>query len=223
MRKFRYETVKEQIGKCITMVVIGAVILGFAAFLCYMDKGFVLGTVFLLICLVLWCVVCIAVTVSNVKHTRKCQQQAQENAGNSSPQRKSDYFDGSGQIRRIRPRRRVRSKEALKAGKNAALIALGISSVFMVPSIVSGSGMIPREFAIIWIGMLFFAFLLYQSKLKRYDRYELHDVDDYELYDDTESHPTNDEQQVHRTTCPYCGKEVLSTYLFCDGCEKELP
>lgn len=221
---YRYETVPEQIVKCITMVVIGAAIMGFGAFLCYMDKGFVLGTVFMLICLVLWCVVCIAATVLNVKQTlkRQRQRQAQKNAGNN-PQRRTDYFDGSGQIRLVRPRKRVLSKEALKFNIRVAVIITGISSLFMVPAIITGRSVIPRGFAIAWMVASGIAIARDIIRLRMYDRYELHDVDDYELYDDTESHLTNDEQQVGRTTCPYCGKEVLSTYLFCDGCDKELP
>ncbi len=224
MRKYkhRYESVSDQIGKCVAMVIAGIFFFGLAAVTCYMNHSFIPGAVFMLICLVLWCTAVISATVSNVKHTLKRQRQAQENAENN-PQHKSDYFDGSGQVRRIRPRRRVLSKNALKNNIKMISITLCISSIFMVPSIISGNGRIPRFFAVAWMALLGIALVNYILRLRTYDRYELHDVEDYERYDDTESHLTNNEQQISKTTCPYCGKEVLSTYLFCDGCDQELP
>lgn len=222
--KYRYEAVSEIIVKCVVMVIGGGVLFGTAAVGCFTNHSFIPGAVFLLICLVLWCAGVIAATVRDVKYTlkRQRQRQAQKNAG-INPQRRTDYFDGSGQIRLIRPRKRVLSKEALKFNIRVAVIITGISSLFMVPAIITGRSVIPRGFAIAWMVGLGIALARDIIRLRMYDRYELHDVDDYELYDDTESHLTNDEQQVGRTTCPYCGKEVLSTYLFCDGCDKELP
>ena len=222
--KYRYEAVSEIIVKCVVMVIVGAGMMGAAAVGCFLNHSFIPGAVFMLICLVLWCAAVIAATVRDVKYTlkRQRQRQAQKNAG-ITPQRRTDYFDGSGQIRRIRPRKRVLSKEALKSHIKVAVIITGISSLFMVPAIITGRSVIPRVFAIAWMVALGIAIARDIIRLLIYDRYELHDVDDYELYDDTELHLTNDEQQVGRTTCPYCGKEVLSTYLFCDGCDKELP